>query len=96
MGKEVGAISGMPFTDRHKRVGAKKGEYSLKPPKTIIRQVDGGMWKGPPIIQSDKERQLIRWIKQERKKDQSAVVKSTRGAFVDAVVNAYKIGKGQK
>ena len=88
-------LSGLPLTDPHKRIGAYDHTCALRPPAMEIKQVDKGMWNGPAIM-NDTERAFIRYLKQEKSKDPDALMKSTRGDFLKAIENAYKIGKGER
>ena len=94
MGKQIGGLSGLPMTDPHKRVGAYKGT-ALRAPAMEVRQIDQGMWDGPALM-NDTERNFVKYLKQEKAKNPDVLMKSTRGGFLEAIENAYKIGKGAR
>ena len=89
-------LSGVPMTDPHKRIGNKVKDYSMKPVTQQVRQVDGGTWNGPKIAKSNKEVELIRWIKLMKTKDQDVAVRATLGDFIQKVEDAYLLGKGSR
>ena len=92
MGVQVGEISGQPFTDRAKRIGAVK-DTAIRVPVQRVRQVDGGMWQGPSL-RNDTERAFVRWLKREKSRNQDERVLALRKDFIKAVENAYLISKG--
>lgn len=90
--QKVGAISGLRMTDPYKRIGAFK-DTAIKPPTMEVRQIDSGMWNGPAIM-NDTEQKFVRYLKQEKARDPDMIMKATRGEFIKALENAYKVGKG--
>lgn len=94
MGNQVSELSGLSMTDKRKRIGAYK-DTALHTPTQIVRQVDDGMWKGPALM-TDAERALVKYIKQQKTMNPNDRMQATRGSFIEAVENAYFIGKGRR
>ena len=90
-------LSGLPMTDPHKRIGAKSFDASsmMQPPSMPVRQVDAGLWKGPAAL-SETERTFIRYLKLQKTLNPHEKLIATRGEFLKAVENAYKVGKGMQ
>ena len=95
MGRKVGEISGMPMTDPHKREGNRVKDYALTAPTQQIRQVDGGMWQGPSL-RNKTEGVFVKYIKEQRTMNPNDKMMATRKDFVEALMNAYYVGKGMR
>jgi hypothetical protein len=87
-------ISGVPMTERRKRIGAVK-DTAIKIPLQQVRQIDAGMWKGPST-QTKSEAELVRYIREQRKLRPDERLIALRSEFINAIENAYLVGKGRR
>jgi hypothetical protein len=85
-------LSGLPMTDPHNRIGAVK-DTAIRMPTQEIRQVDGGMWKGPSL-RNDEEKSFVQYLKLQKKMNPNQKMVATRGSFIEALEKAYRLGKG--
>ena len=86
-------LSGLGPTKRKDRIGNKVNDYSMKPATQQVRQVDGGMWKGPSL-RSQTEVIFIKYLKEQKALNPREKLISTRAGFIEALENAYYVGKG--
>jgi len=57
------------------------------------KQVDGGTWDHSKISTDPVVNKFIKWLKEEKKKDQALVLQSTRKDFLAMVELAFKAGR---